>query len=219
MKLDVLTLDKKQGGLGITKLSLQNSCLQQKWLWRFCYEDYLYGKESSQKNMASKATGIRNTEEFLGTYGCSVWKIIRRLWPLFHRNIALKVGNGLKIDFWGELWIGEESLKSLFPDLFILSQLNRATTPQVWRPQGWNLVFGRALYDWEIDKLLIFWTLNNLPGLSDVMNNMEASQQGHVCCEVMLLEQKCYPYTVHNMALEAYVENQDSPEKSLVLYG
>lgn len=42
---------------------------------------------------------------------------------------------------------------------------------------------------------------------------MEASQQGHVHCEVMLQEQESYPYTVHNMALEAYLENQNSPQK------
>lgn len=49
-------------------------------------------------------------------------------------------------------------------------------------------------------------------------NNMEASQQGHLHYEVMLLEQKCYPFTVHNMALEAYVENQDSPKISCFVW-
>ncbi|KAG5624649.1 hypothetical protein H5410_009867 [Solanum commersonii] len=48
------------------------------------------------------------------------------LWPKFQKNIQLKVGNGVKIEFWNELWIGERNLKSLFPDLFLLSQQTRA---------------------------------------------------------------------------------------------
>ncbi|KAG5595782.1 hypothetical protein H5410_037014 [Solanum commersonii] len=54
------------------------------------------------------------TEDVLGTFGCSVWKTIRRPWPQFQKIIQRKVGNGVKIEFWNELWIGERSLKSLF---------------------------------------------------------------------------------------------------------
>jgi len=39
VKWDTLTLSRNQGGLGLKNLSLQNSCLLQKWLWRFCTED------------------------------------------------------------------------------------------------------------------------------------------------------------------------------------
>ena len=70
----------------------------------------------------------RSTEEILGTFGCSLWKTIRRLWPQFKGNISLQVGNGRKIHFWNEHWIGDESLQSLFLDLFMLTTQNKATS-------------------------------------------------------------------------------------------
>ncbi|KAG5579897.1 hypothetical protein H5410_050524 [Solanum commersonii] len=41
-----------------------------------------------------------------------------------------------KIDFSNDLWIGEECLATLFPNLVILSQRNKDTISQMWRPQG-----------------------------------------------------------------------------------
>ncbi|KAG5631748.1 hypothetical protein H5410_003465 [Solanum commersonii] len=39
VKWETLILSRKQGGLGMRILSIQNNCLLQKWLWRFCTED------------------------------------------------------------------------------------------------------------------------------------------------------------------------------------
>ncbi|CAN4076864.1 unnamed protein product [Withania somnifera] len=38
----------------------------------------------------------------MGAFGCSVWKIVRRIWPQFNSNISIRVGNGLKTEFWNE---------------------------------------------------------------------------------------------------------------------
>ncbi|WMV54098.1 hypothetical protein MTR67_047483 [Solanum verrucosum] len=157
--------ERKKGGLGIKKLNLQNNCLLQKWLWRFCIED-----QSLWKRVITMKYGLQShwiTEEALGTFGCSVWKTIRRLWPQFKGNISLKVGNGRKIDFWNEHWIGDESLQSLFPDLFMLTTQNKATISQLWSPQGWNLISSRAFNDWEIERVInLFQILNAFPGTS-----------------------------------------------------
>lgn len=67
----------------------------------------------------------------------------------------------MKIEFWNELWIGERSLKSLFPDLFLLSQQTRATIAQMWSIQGWNFNFRRALNDWEVQRVADFLMVIN----------------------------------------------------------
>lgn len=62
------------------------------------------------------------TEEVLGTFGCSVLKTIRRMWPNFNTNMSIKVGDGMKTDFWNEHWIGEGNLKAFFSeDLHIIT--------------------------------------------------------------------------------------------------
>lgn len=79
---------RNQGGLGIKNLSIQNDCLLQKWLWRFCTEDMVLWRR-----FIVEKYGLINqwsTEEAMGTFGCCVWKAIRRLWPQFYSNFPLK---------------------------------------------------------------------------------------------------------------------------------
>ncbi|KAG5576276.1 hypothetical protein H5410_056410 [Solanum commersonii] len=119
VKWDTLTLNKNHGGLGIKNLNIQNESLMQKALWRrFIAEKY-------------GLLNLWSTEEVLGTFGCCVWKSIRRLWPQFYTNISFKVGDGVRIDFWNELWIGENNLRILFPRLYVLSSQKNALVSQV----------------------------------------------------------------------------------------
>ncbi|KAG5575347.1 hypothetical protein H5410_055481, partial [Solanum commersonii] len=51
------------------------------------------------KRFISGKYGLFNrwtTEEVMGTFGCSVWKTIRRLWTHFKNNICISVGDGRK---------------------------------------------------------------------------------------------------------------------------
>ncbi|KAG5569955.1 hypothetical protein H5410_059721 [Solanum commersonii] len=166
VKWDTLTLSRNQGGLGLKNLSLQNSCLLQKWLWRFCTED-----RALWRRFIAGKYGLLNqwtTEEVMGTFGCSVWKTIRRIWPHFRNNICISVGDGMKTQFWNEIWIGEDSLRNLFPHLYTLSLQNNDTVAQVWSQNGWNLLFRRAFNDWEIEEVaMLLGVLNNFPGTSE----------------------------------------------------
>jgi len=165
VKWDALTLNRIQGGLGLKNPSLQNSCLLQKWLWRFCTKD-----RALWRRFIAGKYGLFNqwtTEEVMGTFGCSVWKTIRRLWPHFRSNICITVGDGLKTEFWNEIWLGEDNLRNLFPHLYTLSLQSNATVAQVWSQQGWDLIFRRALNDWEIEEIAkLLEVLNNFPGTS-----------------------------------------------------
>lgn len=97
VKWDSLTLNKNQGGLGIKKLSTQNECLLQKWLWRFCTEDMALWKGYIENKYGLHSQWA--TEEVMGSFGFSVWTTIRRLWHQVYNNVSLQVGNGVKVDF------------------------------------------------------------------------------------------------------------------------
>uniref|UniRef100_M1D673 Uncharacterized protein n=1 Tax=Solanum tuberosum TaxID=4113 RepID=M1D673_SOLTU len=70
VKWETLTLSSKQGGLGMRNLSIQNNCLLQKWLWRFCTEDGALWRRfiAGKYGMFSQWT----TEEVIGSIGCCV---------------------------------------------------------------------------------------------------------------------------------------------------
>ncbi|WMV12818.1 hypothetical protein MTR67_006203 [Solanum verrucosum] len=96
---------------------------------------------------------------------CSVWKTIRRMWPDFSAKVTFRVGNGLKTSFWNETWLGDVNLRILFPDLYIISLQQNDTIAQMWSPQGWDLMFRRALNDWEVGRVAdLLHALNLFPG-------------------------------------------------------
>lgn len=120
------------------------------------------------------------TEKVMGLFGCSVWKTIRRFWPQFNNNSYISAGNGLKTDFWDEIWKGDDSLKNLFLNLYTMSLQRSATVAQVWNQQGWNLVFKRALNDWEItDVARLLEVLNTTPSKKG-QTNLAATKQRNI---------------------------------------
>lgn len=136
-----------------------------KWLWRFSSEE-----RAIWRRFIAEKYGLLNhwtTEEVAGTFGCSVWKTIRRLWPHVNNNISITVGNGLKTDFWNEVWIGKDNLRNSFSHLYTLSTQRNVSVSQAWSQKGWDLVFRRALNDWEIGEVAnLLGVLNSHPALS-----------------------------------------------------
>ncbi|KAG5609510.1 hypothetical protein H5410_020791 [Solanum commersonii] len=64
VKWEEVTMSKAQGGLGIKKLSTQNTSLQ-KWLWRFCCEDMALWRRFIAEKYGLQSNWI--TEEVNGT--------------------------------------------------------------------------------------------------------------------------------------------------------
>ena len=91
----------------------------------------------------------------------SPWKAISSLYGEFLRVVSFKIGDGKKVRFWEDIWVGENSLKSLFPSLFRLSTLNsRPISDFVDQVRlleegytSWNFHFSRSLSDREIHQL------------------------------------------------------------------
>ena len=61
-----------------------------------------------------------------------------------------------RIRFWHDRWIGDATLKVLYPELYECSAVKDACISEVlWIPEGgtvrvWNLTFYRAFEDWEM---------------------------------------------------------------------
>lgn len=127
-------------------------------LWRYG----LWRRFISQKYELQNSWTI---EEVTDTFGCSVWKTTSRLWPSFNNNLKYRVRNGGKTCFWNELWIGKRIWGLLFQTLHLELAIDGYGT-QGWRPQGWNLIFMRALNDWEVNRVAeLLQILNAFPGV------------------------------------------------------
>lgn len=59
----------------------------------------------------------------------------------------LEVGNGEKIKFWTDLWIGDACLKDKFPTLFNCSSKKDGSIAEFHSNTGWQPSFRRNLND------------------------------------------------------------------------
>ena len=66
------------------------------------------------------------------------------------------MGEGTRIRFWHDRWIWDNTLKDLYPELYVCSITKDACISEVlWTLEGgtfrvWDLGFFRAFEDWEL---------------------------------------------------------------------
>lgn len=65
------------------------------------------------------------------SFGVSLWRSIKNLWQKLLNKAKFNVGNGRRISLWEDNWLGQGSLKGLFPDNYASSQQQNATIEEV----------------------------------------------------------------------------------------
>ena len=105
------------------------------------------------------------SREVREAHGVELWKEIRMDWELVDTRISFSVGNGRRVRFWRDRWCGDSPLCEFFPSLFALPIEKEAWVAEAWDPLaeggwgGWNPCFSRALNDWEVEEVEIFWSV------------------------------------------------------------
>lgn len=152
MKWDLICKPKEEGGLGVKDLEKFNWALLGKWTWRLLQEDHkLWSKIIRSKYKRRTTTSIRNHSIW--------WRDLNNItnnssndnW--FWNGVRRIIGNGEKISFWNDNWIGNEPLHLRFSRLFSLSLDKESVVANMgeWRGSEWkwNLTWRRSLFVWE----------------------------------------------------------------------
>ena len=84
VKWDELIGSKKKGGLGVRNLKIQNQSLMMKWLWRLASSEQALWKELIKQKHEMEENW--STKMITSTYGASIWRAIRNLWPKLREN-------------------------------------------------------------------------------------------------------------------------------------
>ena len=158
-KYPLVTWDKvcllvKLGGLGIRSVASFNQALLGKWLWHYGHEvTHLWQRVISTKYGESQ--GGWCTKVCRRTHGCGLWRSIHKGWESFSKHLSFAMGNGTHIRFWLDRWIGDNTLKDLYPKLYACLDAKDACISEVlWLPEGgtvrvWDLRIFRAFEDWS----------------------------------------------------------------------
>ena len=89
-------------------------------------------------------------------HGCGHWRSIHEGWESFSKHLSFAVGDGTRIRFWHDRWIGDNSLKFLYPELYeCLADKEACISEVLWLLEGgivrvWDLRFYREFQDWEL---------------------------------------------------------------------
>ena len=87
------------------------------------------------------------------------WKAISNGFDIFKSFIRLKVGMGNSIRFWEDTWVGDNTLASLYPRLYRVSNNANMLIASLIRWNSldsfsWDLEFRRNLNDREIEDFM-----------------------------------------------------------------
>ncbi|GKV43560.1 hypothetical protein SLEP1_g50839 [Rubroshorea leprosula] len=140
-----MCVEKGKGGLGVVDLERKNGALLGKWWFRLGD-----GLDSLWKRVIwGKYYGGRRERDVTSVECLNmsrIWKDIvslgsrsERLSKMLVRGFKWEVGDGSCVDFWSDKWVGDKSLKELYPRLFVLAVRTEGILKDmgVWRGENW----------------------------------------------------------------------------------
>ncbi|GKV33811.1 hypothetical protein SLEP1_g42265 [Rubroshorea leprosula] len=145
VKWEYVCRDKVKGGLGVLDLLRKNWALLGKWWYRLGD-----GVENLWKRVVrEKYYGGRSEVDITAVEGSRVSKLWRdiirmggqspRIRNMLVEGFKWEVGEGNKVDFWHERWVGDKTLRDLCPRLYAVSVKKEGKVSEMgsWNEDGW----------------------------------------------------------------------------------
>jgi hypothetical protein len=106
---------KRQGGLGVMNTKAINICLMAKWIWR------MLARQDNDLLWLRLIRAKYRTEDFFwgnAVGGSPFWHSLHKIKSFFKMGVRFHPGSNANISFWNDLWLGEELLSVIFPNLY-----------------------------------------------------------------------------------------------------
>ncbi|GMI80385.1 hypothetical protein HRI_001707800 [Hibiscus trionum] len=147
---------KEIGGLGFFDLKVRNRSFLNKWIWRFSFEeDSLWRKVVTIKygyDPKSLIPAQKNPRE-LSWMWRNIVEPVNDLSDKFVKNLRVVLGDGTKINFWKDLWVGSAPLKQSFPRIYALAIKKEGKVVEFGRKTNarwsWSIELRRGVFNWE----------------------------------------------------------------------
>jgi hypothetical protein len=91
-----------------------------------------------------KYPGADNIFSSSARHGSPFWRSLHKIKDFFKLGARYSLGNGEKIQFWTDWWVGDGPLAQRFSRLFQISAEPDASVNQLWRNGSWNIHFRRS---------------------------------------------------------------------------
>lgn len=156
----------------IRRLRTYNRALLAKWLWRFGLEQDSLRRQVEVFRYGEKS--IWDSRDVRGRHGCEIWKSILLGRESFCKCIKFVLGSGENINFWKDVWVGDDPLMVSFPNIFRLALDQQTSVAKCYDGirGSWTPRLRRESNDWEFGELLKL-----LESLGNVNPNNERSDK------------------------------------------
>jgi exonuclease III len=167
VKWKVVCQDKKKGGLGVRDLELVNLSLLIKWRWRLLngVDSALWKEVLVAKYGKFMINNVKWSCEPTPYLASTWWRDIRDLESCVDSPnwvedaITRKMGNGMRIRFWEDVWLEDSPLCSKFPRLFALSLQKEVCVGNMMEEvdgrRRWKWNWRRSLFQWEEERVSV----------------------------------------------------------------
>ncbi|GKV04880.1 hypothetical protein SLEP1_g16977 [Rubroshorea leprosula] len=161
---DKVCSSKMKGGLGVKDLRKFNLALLGKWWGRLASgEESLFYKTIQHKYGCLEGRW-REWVQADDQRGSLWWRNLCRIDVMDPNSrgwltggFKLKLGDGQSVNFWKDVWTGDQSLANRFPRLYLASTDKDMRISQMgcWREDSWQwtLNWRRSLHEWEKENL------------------------------------------------------------------
>ena len=158
VKWNILSTPKSIGGLGITDLEAQNTCLLSKWLFKLLNEEGTWQQLLKKKYLSGKTL----TQVTKQPGDSQFWGGLLEIKEHFLQRGKFQINNGKQARFWEDWWLGSKPLMQQYPSLYNIVRRRNQTVASALGSIPLNISFRRALVG---DKLGLWHEL-----VSKVMN-------------------------------------------------
>jgi hypothetical protein len=148
MRWEVLATPKPIGGLSFTDTRIMNQCLLSKWIFRL---------ESGDKSPCCKLLRAKYLGE-KGFYSSSsegvyqFWAALHEIKHCCARGLIYIVGDGKKVRFWLDMWLGQCPLSVVYSNIFQICNEHNSTIYEVFRNNEINLTFKISFGTVEVEE-------------------------------------------------------------------
>jgi len=162
-KWSILCKPRCMGRLGILDLEVQNQCLLSKWLFKLFNEDGLWQEIIKKKYIKDKCLSQIGKRPGVSHF----WSGLMEVKDLLLQHGRFRVNDGHQTRFWEDVWVEQQLLKRLFPDLYRIVRKKGVSVASVVNSTPLNVSFrwgivGDRLKEWlKLVSLVLPVNLNN----------------------------------------------------------
>jgi hypothetical protein len=141
---------KELGGLGIPDLRSLNMALLSSWIFRYHLNSNSIWTRIIDFKYRTKKPNIFCCPDV----GVSpFWKGVIWAMQAAHMGVRWVVGNGEKVRFWEDQWLGNTSLAILFWPLYVINEQHGKSIKDIWNGEELQLSFRRNVSE----RLMLMW--------------------------------------------------------------